>query len=449
MNMETAKSFILVVMIGISIILSYTLWNYQPSSSQTIGGEVVENELDVGGAEKSKRNLIKPSDIIFHTDEGDYGFKNKTEQDRFFEKMQESVITDYAEYDSETSEIERSSENIEIIFPDELPMEVLNALFTFGRDDIEFPSWSLKRIFISYIHDSKSLQIEFISDEPDEHAAALITDAEIYEEFWSTLNELDENMLTEYLVINPDANPVYFPAGKIELPIYSITPKQIKPSLFVNILFTNPSVVRETRSQTIGEVYFTDNRQMSIFQDGMRMEYVSHVASTAEETDHILTEMNVLDRAILSINNHRGWTQDYRLESLSTDPNQVMFRMYYDGYPTFNRNKLATIEQRWEAQQNSVQLTEYNRPLHLFETTFVLRRDDNLPAGESILAYLEMNPDISLENIQDITIGYEMNHIREDQSNEFIEMSPSWYKKENNNWQRIMITDEAIPRGGN
>src|SRR5690606_30309223 len=131
-------------------------------------------------------------------------------------------------------------------------MVVLDSIFTFSLNDDDMePSGSMERVMISFIADSKSLQLEFISPEMDQLAVALVNDAKTYEYMVEKIADLQKSELTEYLVINEDINPVYFPAGKMDLQKYSITPTEINPSLFVNILFTNPSVVRETRSQTI------------------------------------------------------------------------------------------------------------------------------------------------------------------------------------------------------
>lgn len=457
MKLETVKSFILVVLIGISIILSYTLWSYQPNSSQMIGGDIAGNEMDAGGSgEETKRSLIKPSDIIFHTNERYYGFHDAAERDRLFQQMQEWTITNFEVYNSGAQQEDIPAEGIEIIFPEEIPMEALASMLTISTSEEDpFPDWPMKRLFISFIHDSKSLQVDFRSDESDQRATALITDADIFDQLLELILELDENTLREYLAINEEENAVYFPSGEVELPTYSITPAEIRPALFVQILFPNPAVVRETSSQTIGEAYFTDNRQMNVYQNGMRMEYVSHVTPTPEEMESDISAIDLIDRSILNINSHNGWTQDtrlvqdYRLEDLHLDRHEVTFQMYYKGYPVFNPYQLAVIQQQWGVYQNSIQLIEYERPLYQFDEEFVLREVSDFASGESILSFLETDPSVSMENIEDITIGYEMNYQREDQESEYLEMVPAWYKKENNSWQKIVFNEDRAPRGGN
>ena len=148
-------------------------------------------------------------DIIFHTANGHYGFLHAIEQDYLYKEMQEWVITDFQVVSEQSSISHDSTEKIELVFPDEISMELLNFLFTFGPDDLdEFPPWSMKRILISFIHDSKSLQLEFISESSNQRAVAMITNAKIYEKLWTIITELDETKLRKYLVINENTSPV-------------------------------------------------------------------------------------------------------------------------------------------------------------------------------------------------------------------------------------------------
>lgn len=448
MKIESVKSFILVVLIGISLLLSLTLWSYQPNSDRTIGGEVVNNEIDdVGGSsDKSKNSLIKPTDIIFHTSDRYYGFVQAEAKGALYEQMQEWVITNF-EPDAGERSFATSQNGVELTFADAIPMEVINTLFNFGQEENNYPSWSMNRIFISFIPESKSLNLEFISDEDNNTARAVINATEPYEDLSSIINTLDDGKLQRYLAINEDTSAIYIPEEPVSLPIHSITPTEINPSLFVNILFANPSVVRETTSASIGEAYFTDNRQMNVYQDRMRMEYVNHVEPSIEDK-MLITEVDLLDQSIKSINSHSGWTEEYRLEDIDLENGRVSFQMYYEGYPVFS-NKLSTIQQRWTMQQSNMQLQliEYDRPLYILGSKFKLREADDLASGENVITYLENNTDVVLENIEDIKVGYELKYQRDDPESEYIELDPAWYKKENNMWQRIVFDELSNPKG--
>lgn len=445
MKLENVKSFILVVLIGISILLSFILWNYQPNSTRTIGGETINREMDAGGSSnETKRNLIKPSDIIFHIANSHYGFINAKDQDALYEEMQNWVVTDFG---SNANRGDAASMNgLELIFSDDIPMEIVNSLFVFGSEDVVLPSWSMDRISIRFIHDSKSLQLRFLSNSENRSASAVVNDTNAYETLWSMFSDFDDDLLREYISIGEGTTAYYIPKDRVVLPTYSITPKRISPESFVNILFSNPAVVRETSSQSIGETYFTDSRQLSVYQDRMRMEFVYHVTPAASDEGVSISGPELLDRTILNINNHSGWTGNYRLEELNTNFNRITFKLYYDGYPVFSSLNLSTIQQRWGVQQNSVQLIEYDRPLYQFESEFGFWEDD-LISGSELMAYLEDNPNEDLENIEYIKVGFELKYQRDDQGSEYLQLDPAWYKKENNIWQKIIFEDSSNGEG--
>src|SRR5699024_12426676 len=99
MNYETIKSFILFVLVGISFLLSFILWTYQPKYDLLYDTSYV-HDVDGGGSEKTKNELIQPGRIIFHTDEQISVFKKPTERQRFFQELASWVLFGYAPADT-------------------------------------------------------------------------------------------------------------------------------------------------------------------------------------------------------------------------------------------------------------------------------------------------------------------------------------------------------------
>src|SRR5699024_4087349 len=133
MNYETMKSFVLVVLIGISLLLSFILCSYQTNYDYLQDADYV-NEVDVGWEEKSKNELIHPSKVIFNNQVDLKGFKEPGDILSFYQKMTSWVLYDY-----DTSEAKWNpggSGYVEIIFASNIPEELVTSLFTFN-DDIE------------------------------------------------------------------------------------------------------------------------------------------------------------------------------------------------------------------------------------------------------------------------------------------------------------------------
>src|SRR5699024_4025664 len=124
---ETFKSIILFALVVMSSVLSFLLWTYQPNYDVHEDTSYV-SEVDVGGNEKTKGDLIKPKQIVFHHDEDVSGFNKQIEKERFFKDLSSWVLYEYEETDVE--ELPDANKMVEIIFPDQIPAETNTNLFT-------------------------------------------------------------------------------------------------------------------------------------------------------------------------------------------------------------------------------------------------------------------------------------------------------------------------------
>jgi len=432
MTWENAKTLILIVLIGISLILSLSLWS-SPNYGQLISNDSTVNEVDLGGGKETKGSIIEPTEIIFHVNEDYYGFINPADRQTLFQNMSSWEITDFEI--EETVNIPDNAYMVELVFPDAIPASLLNSLFHFD-EEITLPSWSFRQILITFLPDSKSLRVHFPSIDGRDQAVAYITDSEGYDALWTYINTPDADVVRSYLSLEETPYPVYVPEGSVRMAGKSITFNKIDPELLVNVLFTNPSVVSQSFSSEIGETYFTDGqRGLRVFQDGRRMEYVNPYS----EDSTVMSPDNLLDESIYHINGHNGWTDEYHLMEIHPDQQSIRYKMYYEGYPVFNRSYLATIEQAWGSQQ----LIEYHRPLFKLRDTLSEAMVD-LPSGRSVLSYLRNNPDYDAENIQSLQVGYRLNY---QSSNQYIGLEPGWYMKYNGSW-RLLSLDHLSNREG-
>src|SRR5690625_2997571 len=87
MNYEMIKSYLLVILIGVSILLSVALWTYQPNYEQFQDPDYV-NEVNIGGEEQEIRDLIAPKSIVFHDNKRALGFGKPSDGEAFYESMQ-------------------------------------------------------------------------------------------------------------------------------------------------------------------------------------------------------------------------------------------------------------------------------------------------------------------------------------------------------------------------
>src|SRR5690625_2480396 len=208
MNRETIKTFILVVLVGLSFLLSYILWSYQPKYEMFYDASYI-NEADVGGKERTKNELIKPSNIVFHEGDTLLGFVRPTDRQAFFQEIKTWELTDIALSENNHATIDDiDSKFVEIIFPSHLTIDLLSNLFNIG-EEIDFPEWSFDRVYIILQEHTDLLQVQIPSVDNREWLKAAIEKVGPYQ----TINRYDEDHphLQTYLNAPFGNKPIYIP----------------------------------------------------------------------------------------------------------------------------------------------------------------------------------------------------------------------------------------------
>lgn len=435
MKLETTKSFMLIVLIGISLLLTYGLWSYQPNY-ETLNDPQLLNEVDIGGKVEAKKDLITPSKMIFHAKDHYYGFSDPKKQQQFFKDMQSWTMynLDISAADGRAAK----TYEVEVVFPGAIPMELLNKIFTLNDNEIELPSWSFQRMYYTFDSDKAALKVQFLSENGKQQATAVINDPNHYDQLWTMVFAPGD--LSEYTLFNKD---IYLPKDRIYLNKWSLTLDRIEPQDFVNALFANPSIVTRPSGGSGGssDTYYTDTqRQMKVFRD-QRMEFISPYTSENDQMD----PLSLLENSVKSINDHKGWTEDYYLLDIKANAgkNAIRYQMYTDGYPVYSGSNLSLIEQEWRDQV----LTKYERPL--FKMSDPINSDQiELPSSEEVVSYLENNGTYQMESIQDIQIGYKLNYMDDDSYTPYVTLEPAWYMNYNGSWIEIKFEDPTQQKGG-
>src|SRR5690625_1997411 len=195
MSYETVKSFILVVLIAISFLLSFILWSYQPNYDYLYSADYI-NEVDIGGDERGKNELLKPNKIILREGEEATGFYDMVEQQQLFQSIKSWELSDY-----KIKEVEGRPNNknyVELIFPPETPVELVSTIFTF-RETPELPNWTFSRMFLRMNEESNTLKLGILSDDQTKMVEATIDKTDAYDIIQSSFS--NEEALASFVTL--------------------------------------------------------------------------------------------------------------------------------------------------------------------------------------------------------------------------------------------------------
>lgn len=423
MNVEVIKTYILTILVIISLLLTFAIWNYQPNYDFLYNDQTeYVNEVNLGGEEKTKRDIIVPDSIVFHDYNNYYGFKNPYAQQEFYERMTEWTLHD--PYTETIESIPNYDYQIDIHFPQKLPIEIVKNLYDVNEED-ELPTWSFQQLYISVDPEDESMKAHFLSINNEEQLTFTINSASDYKEVWPFFGTNDQ--LEPYVIFEDGKRPIYLPANKPEIRGQTFATDQISPTLLVNALFPNKDDV----TPNFGEQYYTDGqRGMRRLEDGNLAEFINPIHLKVHHTN----SLELLNLSLKSINEHKGWTDDYRLVNINEADDTIRYRMYYNDLPVFNNHELSVIEQSWRDQD----LHLYQRPLFKLDSLFPTDITE-LASGEDLIYYLNNNEIYSPENIENIQLGYYLRS--SESSDESISFKPSWFIKYNDRWLEVSHDD--------
>lgn len=426
MKIETIKTVILTILVLISLLLTFALWDYQPYNRSELHSQYV-SEVNLGGGEETKSTIISPKQVVFKRNEGYFGFNHPTADQKLYESMQRWVLSDLKSIP--TTKGMEDQYNVLIQFQTALPTEIIRYLFVLNEDD-PLPNWSFKDIILTFNDDDLNIGMTFPSIDGQQELQYTVNDSNVYKDLMAFITDGEE--LVEYVAFGSEDKPIYIPNNEVEMKSYSLAANTIKSSLLISALFNDPSLVNTNYS--FGEVYYNDGqRGMRILQEGRNMEFINPIHATDEQTNMI----DLLDWSLQNINAHKGWTDDYRLIDINVKDNAVKYQMHYDRYPIFNNKDLSLMEQQIINQD----LHMYRRPLFNLVNSFS-SNTEMLPSGQQVIYYLTHSDHYDHSKIQDIQIGYKLTYV--DRSTHTVSLDPAWYMNYQGTWMEIKIKEDNM-----
>ncbi|MFC4387808.1 YycH family regulatory protein [Gracilibacillus marinus] len=437
MNIEFIKTIVLYFLVGLSLLLTVAIWNFQGNYNYE-GVENPTSDAQLGGVEISKQEIIQPDQIIFHWNNVAQGLEDKTKELNVFRD-----ITDLRLYNfriaEESAVIDEAVNRVEIKFPTSMPSSFINDIFTIDEQiliDSEFDS------IILYLNEDRTNN-HVVFNNSDPYAIDILANIQNLPQIISYFDQLNvvEQFIT-YLPVELRFNRTIYIPNEVKLNGKKFSYTSINPDAnsLQSIFFWNPSNVKSSTNPDGGKTYSDSSREMVV--KGYAMEYTnfftaekSTIDSSENAREGNLGEQ-VFTNAINYVNYHKGWLVeegiDYRLSDLNPLLQEVEFRMIYKNHPVFSNQGLATMFMKF----HDLSLYQYARPLMKLTQSYD-RAETNLMSGEQLVDYLEQNEMYELDQILDIQLGY---RIEQQAGAQVFDLIPTWCVETVQGWQ--MITSE-------
>lgn len=161
------------------------------------------------------------------------------------------------------------------------------------------------------------------------------------------------------------------------------------------------------------------------------------------ESNEIAIPSELLFQSVDFINEHGGWTDDFRFTYLNPITRTIKFTLFTDGLPVYG-DVSGMTEILTTAGNN--RMFKYVRPYYSFDKTLLIEREAvEMPAGIEILQKIKEQKKVDIERIEDVAMGYIL--VQDFERNLFI-LEPHWFYLINNQWYRYTPGREGGMRHG-
>lgn len=435
---ERLKTWLLVILVAVSVILTWELWTYQPDiaiqNTETV-------ELNPIGEEKSIRDVVRPNKVVKHQeDQTTIVLENEPAFNQIYDRMLDAEI-----YDMKFFPSSNVSTGIEIVFPDTVPMSMFMNLFSQNRETEEeiMPLIGVDRLLL-YENENEGTRLQVYSRTENKRIEIGLSNLD--QDIQRFLEE--DNSVAALTVNEPDEDTfildqqnIYVPAEEIQVNSASYSTERVSKNDITPLLFSDPVSVRSYR-QSNGELTYTDGtRILNLRDDEDFMTYRN--SSSAEVTNGSSSTVPSIPQSSFDyINSQAGWTNNYILSwwRATEDRENAIYRLYMNNLPIYNY-KDSSDNMTLSVEKKGSQITNYTRPLLVLDNSPINPVAETLPSGASIINRLKSAERLNMNEIRDVRIGYEM--IEEDDRLGLVALKPYWFILAENGWQKVPDTEEG------
>ncbi|MGE7984220.1 YycH family regulatory protein [Solibacillus sp. NPDC093137] len=427
---EQIKSLLLAFLVLLSIVFTLLIWNYKPEY-ETIKETQIEEVLV--GKPKDLQEVIKPYRLLYRQNDQFYGTVSSTPLKGLYKHLRlwqvyemELIKSDLS--DSKMNEMVRTNNRITMFYNEEIPLRVFSNLLSYNENEI--PDASFTRLIIDWsnVENSDQIQLLFLNTEKRLYyrAYASVPDKDYF------MEKVIEpaNDYSQYVEVERDAlRSLYVAKDPIQLARDRYLAVDIKPDLFKKILFTDLKIVQRNIESSQSE-RFTDGTSLMTVDSQNRI--INYVYPTAESNTP-LPSTRLLKDSYNFINDHGGFTMDYRLSYMDIGRHSTEYQLFVQGLPVYSNDTMTRLVTTWGEDR----IFRYRRPYYLMDTHIDgVQRD--LESGEQIAESLRTNNKKLFNETEEIVVGYELTLEESDQDTDLVlVLEPKWFAVTNNEWTRL------------
>ncbi len=430
--LEPVKSVVLFLLVMLSVILTFLIWTYTPDYKYI---ENTERKEILIKPQKEMEDIIRPYKAIFRFDEGFTGTVSNNAMKSLMKTFKGWNVLDLEPVNNNLSpnyvnQIIGADHRMTIFFTGEVPFSSFNTIFQFA--DKELPETTFNRMIIDWSNSStKELMVYYISSNNQSLFRSHVSVPNM-NQFIQEVIEPAKKYGTFKEIERENQTSLYVDNNKMESVKFTYYIEEITPELFKNVLFTDPNIVRRNVESASSEKY-TDG--MSLMTLDTNLKSLNYVYPAAESSIRI-EPSKLLKDSFEFINEHGGYTADFRYASTNTNKNQMDYQLYLQGLPVYSNHVITRMTTIW----GDSRIFHYKRPYFSLDMDIEAEKEiKELSSGADIAERLKVGNNIALADIDEIVLGY---YLTQNQELNIFTFEPCWFVIRNGSW--IKLTPEVL-----
>ncbi len=424
---ESIKSIILSILVGVSLLLTWSLWTYQPHYEELQNSETVQ-EVSFS-SKKAIKDIVKPEQILYHIEGGFYGNLEEEEIEKVITKMSQWSLDTIEHVPLEEMNVYSLVDNqdaVVILFRSPVTIDLYKSVL--GIEEKDLPNFNFNQIIIPLnIDQGEHGFIYFASYEEEKIYRSMIPLA-LISDFKRDYYEVGKSYPKYFSFTTAAGKRIYLPKGETEIQGYQYLSAPLDSNDFKDALFSEPSLVQKNYIADREE--YTDASSLMKVETDIKM--ISYIHPSEAGNQEIDTK-DFLKRSIDFVNSHGGWTDNYRFVGIDEDQRKVYFQLYVqEGYPIFSENPntaISEVELVWGKTDISRYIRN-NFSLDILTST----SSQKLDSGDTVLEKIQGLYNFNSALLEDIKIGYQM---KMNAQSLLIELEPCWYYLYNGVWKPL------------
>lgn len=434
-NKEHTKSIILVLLVLMSIVLTYMVWNFSPDLSN------IDN-TDNSKSDKPKpltkpmtaemEGTITPFQIVHSRDEKSQGtVASGAVLDKMIQPLKNQEVKSVSHLKREHNLVipELSNDFIVLDFTYDLPLSTyLSQVLDI---DAKVPNnFNFDRLLIDQDHNNHVVLYAISKDRHEVVKLKTTMKGNNVDKAFKSI-EPDMQPYTE-IITNKDtidkATHVFAPSKPKDLKTYRMVFNTISVERMNSILFDDSTIVRSSQS---GTTTYNNNTGFANYNDKDEMYHYKNLSEDAKSSSNM---QETIPGTYEFINSHGGFlNEDYRLFKTDNRTGKLTYQRFLNGHPTFNKHNFNEIQVTWGDKG----VYDYQRSLLKTDVTLNSEESKSVPTVESVRSALANHPDIDFEKVTNIAIGYDMDDKANNEDIEVqrnCELIPRWFVEYDGNW---------------